>query len=386
LAALDEWASTLWRNDRPGAQRLLAVARAADGDPTRNRLREALERGQRTLLKKLAASDEVDRYSTFTILILVHALAHVDAKESAVQPLRRAQRLRPEDLWTNLALAELLSENPATRGEAVGFCRAALARRPHSMSIHFFLAHALQQWGKLRQSAHALRRAIELRPDSAWAHLLLADALTNMDRLPEALAEYRRAVQLRRRDDTPTLADANWFRQAARLVELDDELSAVLRGELQPRDAAERAELAMACRFRELEAAGARLYSEAFAQHPALAEQNRYYAAWAAVLAGLGKGNDAAKLDERERARLRGLALAWLRDEVDGWRQRLAKQPARWRAEILQRVNCWLRDPDLACLRDPEPLGRLPAAERADWERLWRELRELQKKAQTDAR
>src|SRR5262249_28193475 len=184
-----------------------------------------------------------------------------------------------------------------------------------------------------------------------------------------------------------------------RLVELDDRLPAVLRGESQPRDATERAEFALVCRFHELEAASARLYEEAFARQPDLARQHRYYAAWAAVLAGTGKGKDAGGLNERERARLRAQALAWLRDELDAWRQLLAKEPAESRpvgrgemtgermrlgevpaesrAEVLQRINCWLGDPDLACLRDPEPLGRLPAAERGDWEKLWRELREL---------
>jgi hypothetical protein len=346
-------------------------------------LREAFERGDRALLKELAASGDIDRYPPSTVVLLAHALAQADARGSALEVLRKAQRQHPEDVWMNLALADSLSEEVATRGEAIGFCRAALACRPHSLNIHFFLGHTLQEQGKAREATEVLRRAVQLKPDSAWAHLLLGDALGCLDKLPEALAEYRRAVQLKPRLDPLPPSDADWFRRAERLVELDDRLSAVLRGEAQPRDAAERAEFAFVCRFRDLNAASARLYGEAFAQQPDLTEQHRYDAAWAAVLAGTGNGTDAGGLDERARARLRGQALIWLRGELEIWRQHLGKEPARFRAEDLPRINCWLGDPDLACLRDPEPLSRLPVAERGDWENLWRDLRELLASART---
>ncbi len=377
VAALDEWALMRWRTDKREAQRLLAVARAADQDLTRNRVREAFESGQRAYLKDLAASDEIDRLPPSTVLLLVSALAHADAKEIALGALRKAQRQHPDYVWTNLALAEILSVEPATRGEGIGFYRAALACRPDSFAIHFVLGHALQEQGEPRQAADVFRRATQLRPNSAWAHLLLGGALVRLDKLSEGLGEFRRAVQLKPRFDPLALPDADWFRQPERLVELDDKLLAVLRGEVQPRDAAEHAEFAFVCRFRGLEVASARLYGEAFVLQPDLAKQHRYYAAWAAVLAGTGKGKDSGALDERDRARLRGQALVWLRDELDDWRQRLAKEPAEDRAEVVQRINCWLRDPDIACLRDPEPLGRLPAAERTEWEMLWRDLRQL---------
>jgi serine/threonine protein kinase/tetratricopeptide (TPR) repeat protein len=399
VAALDHWAMMRWRADRRGAQRLLAVACAADQDPARNRVREAFECGELAYLKKLAASDEVERFPPSTALLLVSALAHADARESALEVLRKAQRQHPDDVWTNMALAEILSLEPATRGEAIGFYRAALACRPDSFAIHFALGHALDQRGDSRQAAGLFRRATQLRPDSAWAHLLLGGALVRLDRLPEALAEFRQAVRLKRRFDPPAPREADGFREPERLVELDDRLPAVLRGESRPQDAAERAELALVCRFHELEVASARLYAEAFAQQPDLARQHRYYATWAAVLAGTGKGKDAGSLDEPGRARLRGQALVWLREELDAWRRRLregpaesrpvgrgpmtgermrlGEVPAESRAEVLQRIKCWLGDPDLACLRDPGPLGRLPAAERGEWEKLWRELREL---------
>src|SRR5262249_34868262 len=160
-------------------------------------------------------------------------------------------------VWTNMALAEVLSVEPATKAEAIGFYHAALACRPESFAIHFNLGVALQEQGKLRQAADVFRRATQLRPDSATAHFLLGGSLVRLDRLPEALAEFRQAVEFKARFDTPTLPDADAFRKPARLVELDNRLPAVLSGESRPCDAAERAEFALVCQFRELYAASA---------------------------------------------------------------------------------------------------------------------------------
>src|SRR5262249_59241376 len=117
-----------------------------------------------------------------------------------------------------------------------------------------------REQGEPPRAAEVFRRAPRLSPDSAWAHFLLGGALVRVERLPEALAEFRRAVQLKPRSDPPTLPDAGGLRGPERLVELDDRLPAVLRRESQPRDADECAEFALVCRFRELEAASARLY------------------------------------------------------------------------------------------------------------------------------
>jgi hypothetical protein len=43
----------------------------------------------------------------------------------------------------------------------------------------------------------------------------------------------------------------------------------------------------------------------------------------------------------------------------------------------VQQVQHWLQDPDFAGVRGPEALGRLPEAERRDWQRLWEEVEAL---------
>src|SRR5262249_56526122 len=109
-------------------------------------------------------------------------------------------------------------------------------------------------------------------------------------------------------------------------------LIAVLQGKAQPMDAGERLDLAwVALRpSRGQYAAAARLYAEAFAAKDARADllaRHRYNAACASALAAAGKGEGAAQLTDKERARLRGQALGWLKADLTAW-GKLAEGPA----------------------------------------------------------
>jgi hypothetical protein len=57
----------------------------------------------------------------------------------------------------------------------------------------------------------------------------------------------------------------------------------------------------------------------------------RYDAARAAVLAGCGRGRDAAGLDGRSGASFRRQALDWLRDELEAQRRLLETEPEKTR-------------------------------------------------------
>src|SRR5262249_41590160 len=153
-----------------------------------------------------------------------------------------------------------------------------------------------------------------------------------------------------------------------------------LRGDQRPAGAAEWIELAQLCerRYERLHAAAARFYAKAFADDPKLAEDlqaaHRYNAACVAALAAAGQGKDAAGLEARERARLRGQALTWLRGDLAAWRRRLEKEPGRARPDMLRLLAHWQGDPDLAAVRGPAALSRLPKSERREWQTLWEEV------------
>jgi tetratricopeptide (TPR) repeat protein/serine/threonine protein kinase len=196
-AALDDWAGIRGATDERGAHRLRAVARAADPDPERNRLRDALESGERQVLEELAASKKVDGLPPSTLVLLAGALRKVQAGERAEAVLRRAQQLHPDDFWINQRLAYyLVSSRPPRPEEATRFYTAAVAIRPQSPGVHLGLGFVLRARGKQREAAEEYRRAIDLQPDYAAAHNNLGSAWKDLGELAEAEAEFRRATQL----------------------------------------------------------------------------------------------------------------------------------------------------------------------------------------------
>jgi hypothetical protein len=125
-------------------------------------------------------------------------------------------------------------------------------------------------------------------------------------------------------------------------------------------------------------AEAARWYAEVFAAHPHLLvgspTGHRYYAAWAAVLAGCGKGRDGSDLDEEARAGFRRQALGWLREELEAQLRLLEREPALNRGFIAGGLQRWLRDPYFAWVRGPDAQARMPAAERRAWQKLWADV------------
>jgi hypothetical protein len=197
---------------------------------------------------------------------------------------------------------------------------------------------------------------------------------------------YRRGHELGSRNPGWRSPSAQWLRRAEQMAELGDRLSAVLEGKDQPKDATERLVFAQLCQeHRKRYAASERFYEEAFAAQPALAESpatgHRYNAACAAALAGCGQGQDAAGLDDKQRARLRRKALEWLQADLGAWRKALDKEPEKARPTVAQQMQHWVGDPDFAGVRGAAALAKLPAAERPQWQKLWEEVEALRRRA-----
>jgi serine/threonine-protein kinase len=163
------------------------------------------------------------------------------------------------------------------------------------------------------------------------------------------------------------------LRREAEALILPD-LPAFLRGDYRPRDNDERLALLGVCQFKGLHRAAAGLYADAFAADPKLADDfqagHRYRAACFAVLAA-GRGEGAGKPGDEERARLRGRALDWLRADLAAWAR--GTDPTL----VETTLKRWQQDGDLAGVRDPGALARLPAAEREAWRRLWSGVADL---------
>src|SRR5262249_37749128 len=185
-------------------------------------------------------------------------------------------------------------------------------------------------------------------------------------------------------------------------------LPAFLQGGYQPQDKDERLALVGICPSRGLCHAAARLYADAFAGEPALAEalisecrsravwgdkqpvgrveelnaQCRYPAARCAALAGCGLGEDGARLSAAERTRWRKQARAWLRADLAVWARTLDSGSRAARVLVRNLLAHWQADPVLAGLRDASAMDRLTADERNACRALWQAVANLLRRAE----
>jgi serine/threonine protein kinase/tetratricopeptide (TPR) repeat protein len=205
-AALDDWARASWasRGRRDGCWRnLLAIARLADPDLWRDRLRDAYEKWYARApvaeaFEQLASSAQIDQLPPSTLALLGQGLADVGSLETAVSVLLRAQRRCPGDFWINFYLAWCYDRlQPPQSDEAIRFLQAALVARPRSAAAYNNLGVAFAKKGRLDDAIAAYREAIRLKPTSRNPHRNLVPNLLAKDRVPEALAEYREALRLR---------------------------------------------------------------------------------------------------------------------------------------------------------------------------------------------
>jgi serine/threonine protein kinase/Flp pilus assembly protein TadD len=200
-AVLDDWVGSyrkkVGKND-PSWKHLLRVARAADPDPWRTQVREAMEREDWKALRELAVSDEVFRLPPATLTVVGANLLADAEKDRAIETfLRESQRRHPNDYWLNHNLFTFFSQlPPPQREEALPFAVAAVALRPDSPGAHGNLGHALRDKGRLNEAIAEYREAIRLKPDDAVEHNNLAAGLHAWGRPEEAIAEYREALRL----------------------------------------------------------------------------------------------------------------------------------------------------------------------------------------------
>jgi serine/threonine-protein kinase len=339
---------------------------------------------------------------------------------AAEAAFRKAIALQPDLATAHFNLGNVLSEQ-GRHAEAEAAYRKAIASTPDYTAAYNNLGNALMAQGQYDAAEAAYRKAIELKPDIPEVHCALGLSLLGRKHYGPAEAAFRKALDLK-----PDFGQACYFvgsalRQQARFDEaastfqkagallpaqgprrqearrqqqlcqqyavLDARLPAVLSGTAKPASAAEQFELAQVCALKQLNAAAARLFAEAFALKPPLAEGpsigGRYAAACAAALAGCGRGEDGAELGDAERARWRAQARQWLRADLGAWAKLLESGIAADRTKVQNTLARWREDPDLAGLRDPDALAKLPPDERQECRALWSDLDALLQRART---
>ena len=323
------------------------------------------------------------------------ALERQGKYREAEVPYLEAIRLDSQSLYHGNLARSLLNQGKHAEAEAA--YREATRLDPRTYG--FGLALALERQGKLTEAEAVYREAIRVggRSMQSKASLNLGKMLMSQGRLEDALATLRRVSAPVDSDAWWTPEVANVLRRVERRIALAPRLPAVLNGDARPADAREGLDLAGLCLDSGRPAAAARLFSDAMAADPTIADargaSSRYEhppredAARAAALAGCGKGQDDPPPEADERARLRRQALDWLRAELAAWTKEVDAGSYSTRMRALAALTRWQHaDPDLGGVRTPEGLAGLPEAEQAAWRALWAEVEALQKRLWTAPR
>ena len=125
----------------------------------------------------------------------------------ALEPMRQAVRLQPQDAEGHHNLATTLRELGFYR-EAEASCRQALLLKPQYAEAYNSLGNILNDQGRFGEAENACRQALILKPLSAGASLNLGNALKGQGRWREAEDCYRQSL------DT----DPNFFEALGNLV------------------------------------------------------------------------------------------------------------------------------------------------------------------------
>ena len=285
------------------------------------------------------------------------------------------------------ALACLLrpaAEDELRQAAALAECAAAGPAQYPGSNVRALFAQGLAEYRQVRlDRAVALLRTEAVQALGPAPRLVLAMALHHSGQ--KALARQTLAAAVLAYDwrasrvNDPHGWALHVLRREAEGLLLPD-LPALLGGTRQPRDRDERLALIGVCQFSNRSHALARHYTDAFAADPPLAEDraagHRAHAARAAALVGCGRGEDAAGVSAEERAHWRQQARQWLRADLAAWEKAWENaRESRIRARLA--LAGWRGDPDLAGVRDPGALDRLPAEERQEWHTLWQEVEAL---------
>lgn len=189
IAALDDWA-VCSLDERRGW--ILSVAREADPDPWRDRVRDQARWTDVAAIEKLASEVQVGEQPVTVMVALVERWRRLGGDPSEF--LKRVYRVHPDDFWINFDLGIQAGVKDSAAGAAYG--RAAVALRPGATGAHYNLALYLWGDGKIDEGIDHLEWTLELDPGHTWAHLRLGQLFIAKDRLDDALSHFQRAAEL----------------------------------------------------------------------------------------------------------------------------------------------------------------------------------------------
>ena len=231
---------------------------------------------------------------------------------------------------------------------------------------------------RLREAVEWQRKALAAYPAHPTFRRYLGSHFRNLRDAAQGLGDSAGVAEAEREL-------ANLRNSDPAILAFDNRLAAVVKGTEQPKNEADRFALARRAYDKKFYATAARLWAEAITINPKLGDdrkaEHRYNAACAAVLAGVGKGNDDPQPDLAARAKLRNQALECLKLEHAAWSNLLESDSLKAGPLVAKTLVHWQKDADLAGIRDAKEIARLPEAERPAFKQLWSDIDSLLTKA-----
>jgi serine/threonine-protein kinase len=371
VAALDDWASIT-----PDLRRrvwLLAVACETDQNTARNGLRQSELWQDPKKLTRLIGNTNADELTPQ----LATALGRVvrEGRGDAIALLTAAQSRFPQDYWLNYELGMALYQVHRW-DEALGYLRVALALRPDVSEAHCAVGADLRALKRWDEALGHLHEALRIDPKSSMAQSNIATALHAMGRVDEAIPYFERSLNINPKSVTTHSNFGGALRDKGRLDEAIDQFQQAVR--LDPKYAIGQINLGIVLYTkRRLEEAIDHL-QQALQLEPGMAAAQTtlgiafYAAARTAARAAADRGPEHAPIGESERAAKRRQALDWMRANLTLATKLLNDGKVVGAPPIL-----WQTHPDLASVRDPRELAKLPDAEREQWQKLWADVAAL---------
>jgi serine/threonine protein kinase/Tfp pilus assembly protein PilF len=378
-------------------------------------------------LKRSAAA--IDAFKTAIVIDPKDAMAFnglgvvyadLERPADAITAFKEAIDLDPKYAMAYYNLGDVLREHKRPT-EAIAAFEKAIDLDPKFFQAYNNLGNVLRDQKRLAEAIAAFQKVIELEPNFAKAHSNLGTVLAGQKRLAEASKAFQDAIDLDSKDAMAyynlglALREQGSFTKAAaasqkavdllppghprrdfaqrhkkqsqELVALEVRLPLVLEKK-ESAGAEELLALAQMCQqFKKHYASAARLYQKAFQADPRLArdlgKQDRYNAACAAALAASRQGEETARLNKDEKSNLRRQALDWLQADMDLYAKHLKAGKVGAVMAVIQRLDHWQQDDDLAGVRDVKELVKLPGEENQAWLKLWTGVHQLHEDAQS---
>ncbi len=311
------------------------------------------------------------------------ALALDDKKDldGAIRHYHKAIQLDPNYAKAHYSLGIALKDKGDVDG-AIRQFHKALEIDPKYAEAHNNLAGALLYKKDLDGAIQHLRKALDLDPNHPKVHFNLGGALIQQGQFAEALKAFKRGHELASKQPGWSYPSAQWVQNCAGLLQLDQQLPGLLKGDLEPSTPQQWLAYVQVCQMKRAHGSQAKLWQKAFAKHPVLVEKNRFQAACAAALAAGGRGQDAGQLSDSERTELGKQGLKWLQADVEAWTKQMEKKQPADLVALNNTLELWQKTPDLARVREVKSLAQLTEEERRAWHKLWMKVDHLRTQVQ----